>query len=188
MKIAKICIYVAAAVAMAVAASSCDDGKSYAELLNEQDMYVNNYLADHIVMLDVPADTVFEYGPDAPFYRLDEDGNMYMQVLEPGTKGNKVRDDEQIYFRYTRYALINYKDGKLPTGAGNNITLSPAWFRFNNYQLQSSAEWGVGIQTPLQYLPVDCKVNIVIKSEYGITSESSNVQPYLWTLTYERRR
>lgn len=78
MKIAKICIYVAAAVAMAVAASSCDEGKSYAELLNEQDMYVNNYLADHTVMLDVPADTVFEYGPDAPFYRLDEDGNMYM--------------------------------------------------------------------------------------------------------------
>lgn len=99
-----------------------------------------------------------------------------------------MKDDEQIYFRYTRYALINYKDGQLPTGGGNNISLSPAWFRFNNYQLQSSAEWGVGIQTPLKYLPVDCKVNIVIKSEYGITSESSNVQPYLWTLTYERRR
>ena len=114
-----------------MAMSSCSDGKSYAQLLNEEDMYTNNYLADHYVELSIPADTVFEVGPDAPYYRLDEDGMLYMQVLRAGTKGNKVESDEQIYFRYTRYPLSLYSNGVLPSGEGNNITLSPAWFRFN---------------------------------------------------------
>ena len=33
--------------------SACDDGKSYAEMLNEQDMYVNNFLADNTVTLEI---------------------------------------------------------------------------------------------------------------------------------------
>lgn len=167
---------------------SCSDGKSFAQLLNEEDMYTNNFLADQTVVLSIPADTVFEVGPDAPYYRIDDDGMLYMQVLDAGTKGNMVADNEQIYFRYTRYALALYSNGELPTGDGNNISLSPAWFRFNNFQIQTSYSWGQGVQIPLTFLPVDCKVNLVIKSQMGLTDETANVQPYLWTLTYERRQ
>lgn len=175
-------------VMAALAMTSCSDGKSYAQLLNEEDMYTNNFLADQHVELAIPADTVFEVGPNAPYYRLDDDGMLYMQVLEAGTKDNRVEDDEQIYFRYTRYPLALYSNGELPTGEGNNISLSPAWFRYNNFQIQTSYQWGQGVQMPLRYLPVDCEVNIVIKSQMGITDESANVQPYLWKLTYERRQ
>ena len=182
------------AVALAVAAmfaSSCNDGKSYAQLLNEEDMYTNNYLADHYVELSIPEDTVFqtvaEVGSKAPFYRLDEDGMLYMQVINAGTKGNRVADDEQIYFRYMRFPLALYSNGTLPSGEGNMITISPAWFRFNNFQLQTSYQWGQGVQMPLHYLPVDCEVNIVIKSQMGLSDETANVQPYLWHITYQRR-
>ncbi len=150
-------------------------------------MYVNNFLADHTVAIGIPADTVFEYGPEAPFYRLNEDGTMYMQVLDPGTKGNMVKTNEQIYFRYTRWALSGY-DGTLGTGEGNNLALNPCWFRYNNFQIESSYTWGTGIQFPLSLLPVDCKVNIIIKSSEGPTSEQSEVMPYLWQLTFERRQ
>ena len=182
------------AVALAVAAmfaSSCNDGKSYAQLLNEEDMYTNNYLADHYVELSIPEDTVFqtvaEVGSKAPFYRLDEDGMLYMQVINAGTKGNRVADDEQIYFRYMRFPLALYSNGTLPSGEGNMIPISPAWFRFNNFQLQTSYQWGQGVQMPLHYLPVDCEVNIVIKSQMGLSDETANVQPYLWHITYQRR-
>ena len=182
------------AVALAVAAmfaSSCNDGKSYAQLLNEEDMYTNNYLADHYVELSIPEDTVFqtvaEVGSKAPFYRLDEDGMLYMQVINAGTKGNRVADDEQIYFRYMRFPLALSSNGTLPSGEGNMITISPAWFRFNNFQLQTSYQWGQGVQMPLHYLPVDCEVNIVIKSQMGLSDETANVQPYLWHITYQRR-
>ena len=175
--------------ATALVTTSCSDGKSYAQLLNEEDMYTNNFLADHVVELSIPEDTVFtEVGPDSPYYRLDEDGMLYMQVLNAGTKGNMVSDDEQIYFRYTRWPLATYTDGQLYNGEGNNITLSPAWFRYGNFQIQTSYSWGQGVQIPLNYLPVDCEVNIVIKSQMGLTDETANVQPYLWRLTYERRQ
>lgn len=167
--------------------TSCDDGKTYAELLLDEDHYVNNFLADQQVVQEIPADTVFIYGENAPYYRLDEDGMLYMQVLDPGTKGNKVVADQQIYFRYTKYNLAAYRDGELPDGEGNNLTLSPAWFRYGNFQMVSSSAWGAGIQMPLHYLPIDCKVNIVIKSQYGESATQAYVIPYLYTLTYHVR-
>lgn len=177
---------------------ACDDQKSYSELLSEENYYVNNFLADQYVIQDIPEDSVFEVGPTAPYYRIDEDGNMYMQVLNAGTPTNKAANNEQIYFRYTRYALSDYnswreeylESGVLPSsyGAGNNLTLNPCWFRYNNYQLQSSYTWGYGVQKPLEFFGIDCKVNIVIKSANGPTNEQSDVQPYLWTLTYEARQ
>ena len=175
--------------AMGAMTPACDDNVSYADLLVEQDHYVNNFLADQQVILEIPEDTVFICGEDAPFYLLDEDHTLYMQVLNPGTKGNMVVDNEQIYFRYTRYALANYNNGKLPTGSGNNITLNPCWFRYNNYQIQASYNWGTGIQRPLSLLPVDCEINLVMKAEQGFSQEASDVQPYLYkNITYERRQ
>ena len=64
-----------AAVAM-VTFTSCNDGKTYAELLESEDHYVNNFLADNIVFNEIPADTVFETGENAPYYRLDEEGDI----------------------------------------------------------------------------------------------------------------
>lgn len=176
------------AAAAAFGLSSCNDGKTYAELLESEDHHVNNFLADNIVINDIPADSVFEYGEDAPFYRLDEEGDLYMQVIDPGTPGNRVKDDELIYFRYTRYNLAYYKDGELNYGGGNDddMSLSNTSFRYNNYSLTSSSQWGSGIQRPLAFLPVDCQVNIIVKSQYGFTSEMSEVIPYLFRLRYYR--
>jgi len=84
---------IAAIVGCVLMFASCDDDVSYAELLNQENYAVNNFLADQVVYLDIPADTVFEVGPDAPYYRLDEDGQLYMQVLKAGTPGNKVRNN-----------------------------------------------------------------------------------------------
>ncbi|MDE6311812.1 MAG: DUF4827 domain-containing protein [Muribaculaceae bacterium] len=180
-------LYIAAVSALlAVLSLSCSDDKTYAELLTEERKYVNNFLADQRVVADIPADTVFETGPNAPYYRLDEDGNMYMQVLNAGTKGNMATNDDLIYFRYTRWALAYYSDGVLPEGAGNNTALNSAWFRFQNLSLANSAQWGSGIQYPLTLLPIDCEVNIIIKAAYGPSLEQSEVRPYLYRLTYQR--
>lgn len=183
MKIIRIVSMLLAIMALTAA---CSDSESYAELLNKENCSVNNYLADHRVELSIPADTVFETGPDAPFYRLDDDGQLYMQVLDAGTKGNRVKDDEQIYFRYTRYALENYSNGKLPQGGGNNLTLSPYWFRYGNFTIKGSYQWGAGIQRPLEFLPVDCRVNLVVKSQMGFVDEQTSVTPFLYYITYDR--
>lgn len=73
-----------------------------------------------------------------------------------------------------------------PEGEGNaaDMEYNPMYFRFGNYSLQSSAQYGSGIQLPLSYLGIDCEVNIVIKSQYGFTSEMTNVVPYLYNVRY----
>lgn len=172
---------------VAAALTSCGDSQSYSSLLANEDRYTNNFLADQQVITYIPADSVFEYGENAPYYRIDPDGMLYMKVLDPGTPGNMVEDNEQIYFRYTRYALEAYKDGKLPQGTGNNLSLSPMYFRYGNYSLTSSLTYGTGIQTPLEFLPIDCEVNLVVKSTVGWQSDQTDVIPYLYRLTYQRR-
>lgn len=187
-KIALLC-----SLALCIAVSSCSDSKSYAELLTDEAHAINRYLADHRVENSIPADTIFrEVGPDSPFYRLDEDGNFYMQVLKAGTDTpeNWVKTDEIVYFRSTRYNLNYYEDGKFPDGFGEGNSSNPGsgnqYFRFENFQLESSSQWGSGVQMPLYFLPIDCEVNLVVKSQYGLTSEIANVIPYVYNIRYYR--
>lgn len=188
-----------ALVAVGVSAlfTSCEDSKSYAELLADENKATNLFLVNQRVEMSIPADTVFETGINAPYYQLDEEGNVFMQVLDPGTPGNKVEYDELIYFRFMRYSLYSYIwDGKTPNTSGyygtftesdgndNNMTTVNTSFRFGNTSSQSTTQWGDGIQMPLIFLPIDCNVNIVIKSQYGLTSEQGNVIPYLYSIRY----
>jgi len=165
---------------------SCDDTKSYAELLSDETKAVNRYLADQRVEMEIPADSIFETGINAPYYRMDEDGNVYMQVIKAGSRENMAKDNQVIYFRFMRYNLIDYQTGTTLSGEGNanDMEYSPTNFRFGNYTLQSSSQWGAGIQLTLYYLGIDSEVNIVIKSQYGFTDEISSVVPYLYNIRY----
>ena len=167
--------------------SACDDSKTYAELLADENKYVNNFLADHKVINSIPEDTVFITGENAPYYRLDDDGNLYMQVVSPGTPGNKAKENELLYFRFSRYNLVYYKNGLFGQSEGNDEVLGGNYsFRYGNYELNSTYSLGAGIQAPLEYVPVDAVVNIVIKSQYGMPSEISYVQPFLYSIRYFR--
>lgn len=174
--------------AILMALASCSNGRSYAEMLNDESKYTNNFLADQRVVGYESRDSTFKFevGPDAPYYQMDEDGNLYMQVLSAGTPGNYATNDQLIYFRFTRYALTDYKNGKLPAGAGNNTDVNDnsTYFRFNNMAASSYYNYGSGIQEPLHYLPINCEVNIVVKSQLGPSSEIASVVPYLYNIRY----
>lgn len=165
---------------------SCDNTKSYAELLTDENHNVNAFLANQRVVNTIPEDSVFEVGPNAPYYRIDAEGNVYMQVLNTGD-GGKVKADQQVYFRYTRYDLSKYaQTDSLPAGAGNSSDMEyePTWFRYQNYTLTTSSQYGAGIQMPLNFLEYNSEVNLIVKSQFGFTSEISYVVPFLYNIRY----
>ena len=171
-----------------MALAACNNDQSYADRLNEERNAVNSYLANHRVVMSIPEDTVFEVGENAPFYRIDADGNVYMQVLNAGDRKNdKAKVGEPIYFRYARYNLATwYADGTWTPTSGNENTMDAASCSFNyaDYTLPSSSQWGYGLQYPLMFLGVECEVNLVVKSQYGFTSEISYVTPFFFHVRY----
>ncbi len=186
MKIKTLILAIGALIAAAM--TSCNDSRSYAEMLSDENKAVNNFLVDHLVIGYEKRDSTFnfEYGPNAPYYQLDEEAQIFMQVINPGTKGYRAKNDQLIYMRFQRYNMLKYADGEFAEGDGNNIDLSMgnASFIFRNMQNQSSYQWGEGVQTPLIYLPLDCEVNLIIKSQMGRSDEISNVLPFLYTIRY----
>ena len=114
---------------------------------------------------------------------MNEDGTVYMQVVSPGDrKANKATYDQQIYFRFMRMNINSWASGDSTyEGNAEDMGYNTFSFRFNNFTLSSSAQYGQGLQVPLQYLGIDCVVNILIKSQYGFTNEISNVVPYLYS-------
>lgn len=176
---------VAALTAFAAVLTACDDDKSYAELLEEENKAVNLYLADQTIETTLPEDNDFITGEDAPYYRLDNDGNVFMQVVKKGD-GEMAHSDQLIYFRFMRYNLINYDGVNTMPGEGNSdyVEGGNMSFRYQNFTLESSSAWGMAIQMPLQYLPLNSEVRLVVKSQYGWTSEISSVQPYLYHIRF----
>lgn len=168
---------------------SCSKTQSYSELLREEEKAVNAFLAGERVILEVPADSIsFETGPDAPFYKLDEDGYVYMQVINKGDLNDKVEAGDLVYFRFTRenlkakYFGMDYGD----EGNSDNLVsnLGTTSFVYKNTYLQSSTRWGTGIQMPMRFFGYNSEVNLVLKSYYGFMEDQSICLPYLINVRY----
>ena len=187
MKIKKLLFFFAAMAA--VVFSSCSDSASYADLLNDERHATNAYLAGCRVVNEIPSDTIFETGKDAPYYKIDPEGNVYMQVIKASDrKTDKAQKSEKIYFRYMRYNLNYWHEYGEMVGQGNegDMNAAPSDFLYGNYTLNVSSQWGYGIQLPLTFVGVNSEVNLIIKSQYGWMSEMAAVIPYLYHVRYFR--
>ena len=169
---------------------SCSKTQSYSELLREEEKAVNWYLAEQNVYLDLPEDAVDfvtseTMGENAPFYKLDADGYVYMQVVSADFS-DMVEEGDLVYFRFTRQNLkYLYEDIEtIPEGNSDILSNGPASFIYKNTYLSSSTYWGTGIQMPLKYLGYNSEVNLVLRSYYGFTDEQSYCIPYIMNIRY----
>ncbi|MCM1369789.1 MAG: DUF4827 domain-containing protein [Candidatus Amulumruptor caecigallinarius] len=183
-KKANICVALLALSAGGVL-SSCDDDKSYADMLREEEIAVNWYLAQNKVEVGIPQDSNFQVGPEAPFYKMDGDGNVYMRVVNKGNMQNRPKTGEVVYFRFMRQNikyLKNYGDGAGSDGNADNMdsSLNGMCFIFGNTTLQSTLQYGSGIQVPLKYLGYDCEVDLIVKSVDGFSGDISQCNPYIY--------
>ena len=178
-------------VAVTIGATSCSNNKSYAEQLADERVAVNLFLAGQRVVNDIPADTIFETGSNAPYYRIDEDGNVYMQVLSNTGLDARPKTDDVVYFRYMRYNVITWcvnNGDAAKVGNMDDMKNPSTHFLYDNYTVETSVQYGQGIQMPLQFVGVGSEVNLIIKSQKGLTDEVADVNPYHWHVRYYKSK
>lgn len=170
--------------------ASCENTKSYSELLKEETEAVNWYLAQNKVVTSVPEDSVFILGDDAPFYRMNADGTVYMRVINPGDKEKRPKKGDTVFFRFMRKNINYLYQGMTVAGEGNaenmNSSLNGTSLVYGNTTLTSTTQYGEGLQVPLGYLGYDCEVDLIVKSTMGFTSDISNCIPFVYNIRYFR--
>lgn len=165
--------------------SACSDDESYSDLLKEEEKATNWYLAQRHICLEIPEDSVFQTGPDAPYYKMDDDGYLYMQVVNPGDTTH-VKTGDRVIFRFMRCNIKNfYKNGVEEwNGNAGDMSFATASFRFNAFQYQDSQKYGQGIQIPMRYLGYNSEVNLVLRSYIGFTNDQAQCLPYAMNVRY----
>jgi len=172
-------------VALLLLMTACEEGKSYSDLLREEERAVNWYLAQNRVETRVPEDSVFEIGPDAPFYRMNADGTVYMRVIRTGDMNDRPEKGQTVYFRFMRQNIkFLYEKTNLSDGEGNaddmGSNLGGMHFVYGNNVLTSTTKYGTGIQLPLNYLGYNCEVDLIVKSIDGFAENVSDCIPFVY--------
>ena len=172
--------------------TGCSKSQSYSELLRDEEKAVNWYLADYNISLEVPEKaedfiTVEQAGENAPFYKLDNEGYVYMQVVKADLD-EMVESGDLVYFRFLRESILDlYNDVySSPQGNADYLPNGTTSFVYKNTVLSSTTTWGTGIQMPLKYLGYNSEVNLVLKSYYGFTDEQAYCVPYIMNIRYFR--
>lgn len=158
------------------------------DMKRTENIAMKKYLSGFNVVDVIPAINEIKVDSVAPFYKLNPEGTVYMQVVKMGAEP-VATSGEKIYFRYLRYNLLSYlENGALPDGQGNlnSATQDVSFFELGSDK-PSTIQWGAAIQMPMLLgLPVGSEVNLVVASEAGLTSEISSVTPFLYRIRYFR--
>ncbi len=173
--------------------TGCKDTESYSDLLRDEEKAVNWFLAQKRVEASIPEDGNFEVGENAPFYRMDEDGSVYMQIVDRGDMADRPEEGDKVYFRFQRQNIKMLYSGAESPSVGNMDNLDGSvvstFLFYGNTSYPSTTQFGTGIQVPLEYVGFYSEVNLVLKSYSGFTGSSfsydqSQCIPYLVKLKY----
>lgn len=190
-------VFLVAGAAALIAGSGCSKSQSYSELLREEERACNWYLASRNVELELPEDPKDfittetpdkngePYGDNAPFYKMDEEGYVYMQVVRADFS-DMVEEGDLVYFRFLRESIKDMYQGleTYPSGNSEYLPNGTTSFVYKNTYLPSTTTWGTGIQLPLRYMGYGSEVNLVLKSYYGFIDEQTYCIPYIINLKY----
>lgn len=181
-------IFGVALLSITISLGGCKDSESYSDLLRDEEKAVNWFMAQQEVLLDIPEDGNFEVGEDAPYYKMDEDGHVYMQVISKGDMDDRPEKGDKVYFRFSREDLKTlYETGETSSyGNADNLNsgLGSTYFFYGNTTYPSTTQYGTGIQLPMDYFGYYSEVNLILRSYQGFTTDQSQCIPYKYTVQY----
>ncbi len=187
MRIKKLIFHISAIVLL-LSATGCEKTKSYSEMLKDEEQACNWYLAQNKIVVDIPKDSVFQTGQDAPFYKMNSEGTLYMKVITAGDRNKIPENGDRVYFSFMRQniqSLMNgYIDEDVWEGNAENMAYGSTSFLLGETILTSSIKYGNGIQIPVTYLGYYSEVMLVVKSLEGFTDDQTNCTPYVYKVRY----
>ncbi|MCM1377678.1 MAG: DUF4827 domain-containing protein [Clostridium sp.] len=168
--------------------SACSKSESYSNLLKDEERAVNWYLSGQQVCVEIPADSILLHGENAPYYKMNEEGTIYMKVLTPGdlTPENRPQINDNISIRYNRLNLRRlYEDGAAEwEGNSDDLAMGSLSIVYGSTLLPETTKLGQGLQEPLKFLGYNSRVMLIIKASVGPTDEQSQCIPYLYDIRY----
>lgn len=187
MRIKKLIFHISAIVLL-LSATGCEKTKSYSEMLKDEEQACNWYLAQNKIVVNIPKDSVFQTGQDAPFYKMNSEGTLYMKVITAGDRNKIPENGDRVYFSYMRQniqRLMNgYIDEDVWEGNAENMAYGSTSFLLGETILTSSTKYGNGIQIPVTYLGYYSEVILVVKSLEGFTDAQTDCTPYVYKVRY----
>lgn len=187
MRIKKLIFHISAVVLL-LSATGCEKTKSYSEMLKDEEQACNWYLAQNKIVVDIPKDSVFQTGQNAPFYKMNSEGTLYMKVITAGDRNKIPENGDRVYFSFMRQniqSLMNgYIDEDVWEGNAENMAYGSTSFLLGETILTSSTKYGNGIQIPVTYLGYYSEVMLVVKSLEGFTDDQTNCTPYVYKVRY----
>lgn len=187
MRIKKLIFHISAVVLL-LSATGCEKTKSYSEMLKDEEQACNWYLAQNKIVVNIPEDSVFQTGQDAPFYKMNSEGTLYMKVITAGDRNKIPENGDRVYFSYMRQniqSLMNgYIDEDVWEGNAENMAYGSTSFLLGETILTSSTQYGNGIQIPVTYLGYYSEVMLVVKSLEGFTDAQTDCTPYVYKVRY----
>lgn len=153
-----------------IGTASCDDTKSYTDMLNAQADAIDKLVADSsfVLLNDFPADSVL--APNE-FVKIDDD--FYMNIIDKGNSNRAVLGQTDIQCRFT--AIMFMEKSEMGTGSvdllgPNSNGTHPVEFKYGYtqglYDYTYNIFLGQGLNAPLAYVGDSSYVRLIVSFEF----------------------
>lgn len=198
----KLTLFFLALTALCIGFQACDDTKTYAEMLEEEDNAIAAFVRDSNIT--VISQSQF-YAQDSTtdltkneFVQLAS--GVYMQILDKGVedKADTVKNNDVVLVRFSEYDMLN----KYTSYSNLDIVYMVDEFRYvvtsssiagiftgGNYMYSTSSSVNTAVPAgwlvPLEYVRNRAHVKLIVPSKMGGNVGMQNVIPYYYDIKYQ---
>lgn len=191
-----------ALMALCIGFQACDDTKTYAEMLEDEDRAIEAFVRDSNITVISQSqfyaqDSVTDIAKNE-FVQLAS--GVYMQILDKGVedKSDTVKNNDVILVRFSEYDVLN----KYTSYSNLDIVYMVDEFRYvvtsssiagiftgGNYMYSTSSSVNTAVPAgwlvPLEYVRNKAHVKLIVPSKMGGNVGMQNVIPYYYDIKYQ---
>lgn len=198
----KLTFFFLALMALCIGFQACDDTKTYAEMLEDEDNAIEAFIRDSNITVISQSQFYAQDSTTDPakneFVQLAS--GVYMQILDKGVedKSDTVKNNDIILVRFSEYDVLN----KYTSYSNLDIVYMVDEFRYvvtsssiagiftgGNYMYSTSSSVNTAVPAgwlvPLEYVRNKAHVKLIVPSKMGGNVGMQNVIPYYYDIKYQ---